>query len=148
MKRAKAIRILSIASVLALIGLAAPAFGQINFNINVAPPAPQHESAPVLAPGQVWAPGYWAWHGERYIWVRGRPIVQRSGYRWEPDRWEQRDGRYFRHAGQWERDRDFNPGKWKKEKKFKDRDGDDRGERGDNHGRGNGKHGKGGKHDD
>lgn len=85
----------------ALVAAAAPAFAQVTFNITVGPPAPLYEAVPVMAPGYVWAPGYWAWHGDRHIWVRGRSIVQRVGYRWEPDVWEQRDDRYYRHPGRW-----------------------------------------------
>lgn len=117
--------------------LAAPAYAQVSIQISLAPPAPQYEAVPTIQPGYVWAPGYWAWSGERHIWVRGRPIVQREGYRWEPDRWEQRDQNYYRTAGHWQRDHDYKPAKVKKEKKDKDRDDHDRG----NHGQGNkGKH--------
>ena len=89
----------------------------------IAPPAPQYEAAPVLAPGYVWAPGYWAWSGDRHIWVRGRTIVQRVGYRWEPDRWEQRNGTYYRHVGRWERDVSVKPVKAQKMKNPKYDDG-------------------------
>ena len=141
MRSARTVRSLLQSIVLAASFAAGTSFAQINVNISLAPPAPQYELVPVVAPGYVWAPGYWTWHGDRYIWVRGRPIVQRSGYRWEPDRWEHRDGRYFRHAGQWERDAGYRVVKVKKEKKekFKDRDDDD------DHGRGKGR--KHGKHD-
>jgi hypothetical protein len=101
--------------------LAAPAYAQINFNINVAPPAPQQELVPVIQPGQVWAPGYWGWTGERHVWVSGKPILQREGYRWAPDRWDQRERGFVRTAGHWERDRDFKPAKVKKEKKGKNK---------------------------
>lgn len=139
MKRTNAIRNLSLSLALASCAFAVPAHAQINVSINLAPPAPQHEVVPALSPGYVWAPGYWGWSGERHVWVRGRTITLREGYRWEPDRWEQRDRGYFRTAGHWERDHHFKPAKVKKEKKHKDRDDDDRGE-----GR---HHGKGKKHD-
>lgn len=148
MKRTNAVRSLLLSMLMAAGSAAAPAFAQISFNINIAPPAPpapQYEAAPAIAPGYLWAPGYWAWNGDRHIWIRGRTIVQRVGYRWEPDRWEQRDRAYYRHPGRWERDADYKVVKVKNEKKAKHRDGD-----GDNdeRGRGNaGKHGKGGKHD-
>ncbi len=78
-----------------------PAFAQVTFNITVGPPPPQYEVVPVMPVGYVWAPGYWAWHGDRHIWIHGRTLVQRVGYRWEPDVWEQRDDRYYRHPGRW-----------------------------------------------
>ena len=55
-----------------------------------------------MTPGYVWAPGYWAWHEDRHIWIRGRTIYQRSGYRWEPDGWEQQGARYIQRPGRWE----------------------------------------------
>lgn len=149
MNRTNAIRNLLSSLLLGASVFAAPAYAQVNFNISIAPPAPQYEVVPAIQPGYVWAPGYWGWNGERHIWVRGRPIVQRAGYLWAPDRWEQRDRTYYRTAGHWERDNGFKPVKMRKENKHEDRDDGDRGERGDgNHGHDNGKHGKGGKHGD
>lgn len=133
MKRGNAVRSLLLSMLVAASTVAAPAFAQISVNINIAPPALLYETAPAMAPGYVWAPGYWAWHGDRYIWVHGRAIVQRAGYRWEPDRWEQRGGAYFRQPGGWERDPDYKVVKMKKEKKLKP---------GENGG-GKNKHGKG-----
>jgi hypothetical protein len=119
--RIKGLRSLSLSFLLAS-AFATPGFAQINFNINIAPPAPQQEIIPSLPSGQVWAPGYWAWSGERHVWVRGRPIVQREGYRWEADRWEQRDRGYYRHAGHWEPVKAKKPKKQKKQKKHKKHD--------------------------
>lgn len=137
MNRTNAMRNLSLTLLLAASAFAAPAYAQISFSINIAPPAPQHEVLPTIPPGHIWAPGYWGWSGERHVWVRGRTIVHREGHRWVPDRWEQRDRAYHRTAGYWERDNDHRPVKVKKEKKHKDRD---------NHDRGDGRHGGGGKH--
>lgn len=83
---------------------AAPAMAQVSINIGIAPPPLQYEPVPILVPGQVWAPGYWAWTGNRYIWVRGRPMLQRDGYRWAPDHWEHRGNGYYRQPGYWVRD--------------------------------------------
>jgi hypothetical protein len=80
------------------------AFAQVNFNIVLTPPPPINEMVPMMPPGYVWAPGYWAWNHDSHIWVRGRSMMQRTGYRWEPDRWEQRDGIYSRQVGRWEPD--------------------------------------------
>lgn len=104
-----------------------------------------YEVVPVMAPGYIWVPGYWAWNVDRHVWIRGRTIVQRVGYRWEPDRWEQRDRNYYRHPGRWERDAGFKAVKMKKEKMPKHWDKRDDG---DKSGSGNGgKHGKGRKQD-
>ncbi len=75
----------------------------------------------MVPPGYVWAPGYWAWNNDRHIWVRGRTIVQRSGYRWEPDRWEQRGDGYYRHPGNWARENTVAPVQYQKMKKPKNR---------------------------
>jgi hypothetical protein len=100
LQHALAVTTLVLASQLALSGSAA---AQVSFSIQVGPPAPLVEQVPLLRPGQVWAPGYWAWHEDRHIWIRGRTMVQRAGYRWEPDVWEQRNNLYYRHPGRWER---------------------------------------------
>ncbi len=119
----------------------APVYAQINVNIVIAPPAPLYEAPPQMAPGYVWTPGYWAFTGDRHVWVHGRTIVQREGYRWEPDRWEHRGNTYYRHVGRWERDEHYiemKPEKYKKEKKEKR-------EKKDKHGK---DHGRGGGHND
>ena len=141
MKHSNAVRSLLLSVLVAASTAAAPAFAQVSVNIGIAPPALLYETAPAMAPGYVWAPGYWAWHGDRYIWVRGRTIVQREGYAWAPDRWDQRNGSYYRTAGHWERDNGYRPVKVKREKEQKYRDNGERG-----HGN-NGNHGKGGKHE-
>jgi hypothetical protein len=92
---------------------------QVSFSIHVGPPPPMYEPIPMMAPGYVWAPGYWAWNYDRHIWVRGRSIVQRTGYRWEPDLWEQRDNGYYRQPGNWARDNNFRPVQDQKAKKLK-----------------------------
>lgn len=107
-------------SVLALaLAAGTTAFAQINFNIVVAPPAPLNEVAPPLAPGQTWAPGYWALNNGQHVWVRGRTMVQREGYLWVPDRWVQQGGTYVRQPGRWERSLEAKPPKYKKVKKLK-----------------------------
>ena len=129
MKPGNPLRSLLLSLSLAAGVFAAPAYAQISFNINLAPPPPHYEIVPNIAPGHVWAPGYWGWSGERHVWVRGRPILQREGYSWAPDRWDQRDRGYYRTAGHWVTDKSYKPAKFKKEKKDKG-------------------HGKGNKHND
>jgi len=77
---------------------------QVQFSIQVGPPEPLFETMPPLPAGYAWAPGYWAWNHDRHIWMRGRTIVQRIGYRWQPDRWKQRGDSYYRQPGNWARD--------------------------------------------
>ena len=107
MKIRRTVRHLLLPALLAAAGAAAfPALAAGSFKVVVAPPAQQVEVVPALAPGYVWAPGYWAWHGDHHVWIHGRSIYQRAGYRWAPDRWEQRNNVYYRHPGGWEPDRD------------------------------------------
>lgn len=145
MKRHNTIRNLLLSVLVVASSAAVPALAQISVNISIAPPALQYEPMPAMAPGYVWAPGYWAWHGDRYIWIRGRTMVQRAGYRWEPDRWEQRGNMYYQQPGRWTPDADYKAVRVKKDKKPKHW----------NNGQGNGgpgqgdanKPGKGPKHD-
>lgn len=148
MKRSHAIRNLLLSAL--LVGsAAAPALAQVSVNINIGPPALLFEPVPIMAPGYVWAPGYWAWHGDHHIWIRGRTLVQRTGYRWEPDRWEQRGNIYVQQPGRWAPDANYRAVKAKKEKKDKHwNNGNDHDNRSNNEGRGNdNKPGKGPKHD-
>ena len=85
----------------------AAALAQVSFSIHVGPPPPIFETVPMLDPGYVWAPGYWAWNNDRHIWIRGRAMLGRTGYRWQPDRWEQRGDGYYRQPGNWARDPQF-----------------------------------------
>ena len=119
LKLESAARNLSLSLLVAASAIALPAFAQINLSIRVAPPAQRVEIMPATPRGYVWVPGHWAWHNDRYIWVRGRNVVQRVGYVWAPDRWEQRGETYYRNPGRWERDSNFKPKKEKKMKKEK-----------------------------
>jgi hypothetical protein len=106
-----------------LLAAGLPTLAQVSINIQIAPPALRYEPVPAMAPGYVWAPGYWAWHDDRHIWVRGRTIVQRTGYRWEPERWEQRGNTYYQQAGRWAPDANYRPIKEPKAQKPKHNNG-------------------------
>ena len=99
MKHNQPVRSLMLSLLIAAGVAAAPVFAQVTVNVRIGPPAAQYEVVPAMAPNQVWVPGYWAWNVDRHVWIRGRTVVQRVGYRWEPDRWEQRDQVYYRHPG-------------------------------------------------
>jgi hypothetical protein len=90
------------AAILALGAFAGQAQAQVNVHIDISPPGPRYEAVPVLRPGYVWAPGYWAWQGNNYAWVRGRQMQQRAGHRWVADHYE--PGNRYR-AGYWEPER-------------------------------------------
>ena len=76
-----------------------------NVELNVAPPPPRVESMPP-APGEgyVWAPGYWNWSGNQYVWSEGRYVQGRRGEHWVPDRWNEHEGRYRFERGHWDRE--------------------------------------------
>jgi hypothetical protein len=80
-----------------------PGGGEV-ITADIAPPAPYVETIPV-APfvGAVWIGGYWGFRGGRHVWVPGRYEAPRPGYRWEPHRWVQHDGRWHLEGGAWRR---------------------------------------------
>ena len=94
--------------------LAAASIAQARVDVSVVigtpPPAVVVETAPVIQPGYVYAPGYWGWDGHRHVWIRGRTIVERPGYAWVGDRWVTESGRYRFVPGYWEPARSH-PGK-------------------------------------
>ena len=97
-----------IAAIVAAGAIATPALADLRVNVGIGvpvpPPAAIYEPAPPPpAYGYVWAPGYWAWNYDRYIWVRGRYIAPRQGYVWGPERWDHRSGRYHFVSGGWHR---------------------------------------------
>jgi len=129
-----------------LVAAAGNAAAQIQVNIQVGPPEPLFEPVPFIAPGTTWAPGYWAWHENRHIWIRGRPIAQRTGYRWAPDTWVRRGDGYHRQPGYWMRDTGVRPAQHMMLRE-RDRD-DDKGGRGMGYRQGKrDKHGKRDKRD-
>lgn len=105
-------RTLVAATIISLGAAFAPAHAEININIDIAPPAPRYEVVPQVPTGYIWAPGYWSWSNNHYVWVSGHRIVARTGYRWVPDHWEK--GNRYR-EGYWEREEDEHHGKGHKE---------------------------------
>ena len=67
------------------------------------PPPPHREVVPARpVPGMIWISGYWAWHGDRHIWVGGhyeRPPRPRAV--WVEPRWERRGDGYIFIEGTW-----------------------------------------------
>lgn len=131
--------------------LAAPAQAQVNIHLDIGPPATRFEAVPYLAPGYVWAPGYWAQRNGTYVWSRGYQLRARRGYNWVPDRWE--DGNRYR-AGYWQASHRSNHElreqrrEYRHERKREERH-EDRHDHGNGHGkghdnRGGGHHGHGG----
>ena len=67
------------------------------------PPPPRREVIPrPPGPGMIWISGYWAWHGDRHMWVAGlyeRP--PRGHSTWVEARWERRGNGYIFIEGSW-----------------------------------------------
>lgn len=90
--------------------------------IRVAPPEPRIERNPRPRPGYVWAPGYWAWKGDRHEWVRGKFVRARPGYVYVSPEWVEAGGLWVLEAGRWARDRNRD-GIADREQRDRDRDG-------------------------
>jgi hypothetical protein len=74
----------------------------VGVSVGIAPPPLRIERV-VLRPGYVWAAGYWRWNGARHVWVGGRRLPARAGYRYAGPAWvHARDGWAFR-RGHWVR---------------------------------------------
>ena len=87
--------------------IALPATAQVSagFYVDLAPPPARVEVVPAPRAGYIWAPGYWRWDEPRreHIWVEGRFIEARPGYRWRSHAWVPRENRYYFEEGRWER---------------------------------------------
>lgn len=78
----------------------------IDVGMATPPPAARLERLPPPRAGYVWAPGYWAWSPRlhRHVWVDGRWLRARPGYRYTPARWRRGlHGRWHFSAGHWTR---------------------------------------------
>jgi hypothetical protein len=99
----------------ALGGVAIPAAARTNvdFFVNIGPPAVYHEVVPAPRAGFIWVPGYWDWRYGRYHWVGGHWLRHRPGYYYDPVRWHYRDGRYYHRSARWrDSDRDGVPDRY------------------------------------
>jgi len=97
---------------LAVAGLTAPAQARVYVGIDiplvgVAPPAPpppvvEYAPGPAPAAGYVWVPGYRAWNGYNYVWVRGRwGHPPHYGAAWVGPGWEHWNGGWRWRRGYW-----------------------------------------------
>jgi hypothetical protein len=89
---------------LGMIALPATAQVSVGFSVGIAPPPARVEVVPAPREGYYWAPGYWRWEEPRrtHIWVEGRFVEARPGYRWRADRWVARDRAYYYEPGGYE----------------------------------------------
>ena len=78
----------------------------INFDVDVAPPAPIYEQMPARE-GYVVTPGYYQFDAQRHAhtWVKGAYEPKRSGQHYVGATWQQQNGRYGFDAGHWDKDK-------------------------------------------
>ena len=95
-----------VATIIGSASLPSLARTEVDFVVNVAPPALRYESVPPPRVGWVWVPGYWDRRYNRHHWVRGRYMRHRPGYYYEPARWAYRGDRYYYSRPGWRHDRD------------------------------------------
>jgi len=77
----------------------------INFNVDIAPPAPVYEQMPARE-GYIVTPGYYKYDQERHAhtWVKGEYQPVRHGEHFVAPEWRQEQGRYGFSEGRWEKD--------------------------------------------
>jgi hypothetical protein len=77
----------------------------VNFNVEIAPPAPVYEHMPARK-GYIVTPGYYRYDQERHAhtWVKGEYQRARRGEHYVASEWRQQEGRYGFDAGRWEKD--------------------------------------------
>ncbi len=74
--------------------------------INMDPPMRRVEHMDAR-PGYVVVPGVWSWRNGRHVWVPGRYVAEREGYRYQNDRWVKHDNnKWTMQRGGWSRDSD------------------------------------------
>ena len=80
-----------------------PGMAAVNVVVQVAPPPPRVEHVPPPRYGYIWVPGHWDWRGHRHVWVRGKWLKERPGYRYQPYRWVERNGDWYLERERWDR---------------------------------------------
>jgi hypothetical protein len=78
----------------------------INFNVDIAPPAPVYEQMPARE-GYVATPGYYRYDeaSRAHTWVKGGYEPARKGEHYVGSEWKQQGGHYGRSEGHWEHDK-------------------------------------------
>ena len=100
-------KLLLAAMVAASLGAVAPATSAATVYVQVAPPPAREEVMPQPRRGYAWVPGYWNWRNHQHVWVGGRWMRERPGYRYQGPQWREHEGRWMIERGRWSRgDRD------------------------------------------
>jgi hypothetical protein len=57
---------------------------------------------PAPSAAAVWVPGYWAWRGNKHVWIAGFwGVPPRPGYVWVEPRWVPEGGQFVFYEGFW-----------------------------------------------
>lgn len=89
-------------------GACQQAYSQVSIGIEIGPPAVRHEVvAPRPAYDAVWVRGYWNWDPgvRRHVWVPGRWVAARPGYRWVDGHWRKGPRGWLWTEGRWAAER-------------------------------------------
>ena len=85
--------------------------------VQIAPPPPRVEPSMERRAGFIWVGGYWEWRRGKHVWIPGRYVVARPGYRYAAPAWVQRNNQWYFERGRWnrgDRDRDGVPDRFDK----------------------------------
>jgi len=94
-------------SMLTAAAIATPAVTQartVEYEINIAPPAPRVDVVPAPREGFIYEPGYWGYDGRQYVWVDGQFIARREGHTYTPHVFERRGEHWMFRGGHWDDD--------------------------------------------
>jgi len=107
-----------------------PAIGQIGIVIGRREPPPMRyeRRPPMPGPGYAWVDGYWAWRGNRYVWVPGRwDRPPYAGAYWSHGHYDRYDNGWAYHDGHWDREDHGDHHDWDHDRRGdRDRDNDRR----------------------
>jgi len=70
------------------------------------PPMASAEDTPAQREGYVWAPGYYSYADNKFVWTKGHYVQTRTGYRYVAPKWAQEDGRWTLYPEQWVKNED------------------------------------------
>ena len=94
-------------SMLTAAAIAIPAAAQarvVEYEVDIAPPAPRVEVVPAPREGYIYEPGYWAYDGRQYVWRDGEFVARREGHHWVPHAMERHGEHWVFRSGHWDDD--------------------------------------------
>ena len=93
-------------AIVLIAGSLQPAQSQVRVGIGIEigpPPVRREVVAPRPAYDAVWVKGYWSWDPEsrKHVWVPGRWVAARPGYRWVDGHWRKGPRGWVWTEGRW-----------------------------------------------